>query len=59
MTKRWKIQKGETPRECAKRNLGEVVEALIDSYAPNWKVSLGLMKPFTHLLMKIITSKEF
>ena len=41
MKKRWKIQKGETPRECAKRNLREVVEALVDSYIPDFRVSLA------------------
>ena len=41
MKKRWKIQKGEIPRECAKRNLREIVEALIDSYVPDFRISLA------------------
>ena len=41
MKKRWKIEKGETPKDCVFRNLRAIVEALIDSYVPDFRVSLA------------------
>ena len=41
MKTRWEVKKGETPENCAIRNLSEIVDALIQNYVPNWKTSLA------------------